>query len=209
VFEWLHDVASSPWFYAVIVAIALADSVVPVVPSETTVIVGGVTAGLSPPGKSLLLVILCGAIGAFIGDNLAYLLGRRAGPWIHGRAKEKGKSRLSWAEQQLKRRGGLLLITARFVPGGRTAITVSSGVTHQPHPRFALFVGIAAIIWATYAATLGYLGGAAFEDSHTTAFLVAFGAALSVTMLVEIGRWLIHRRRPQVEEAEDAPAEAA
>jgi membrane protein DedA with SNARE-associated domain len=191
---WLEDIAASPWFYLVIYVVALLDSVIPVVPSETTVIIGGVSAGLDPPEKELVLVILCGALGAFCGDNLAYLLGRRSGPWIERRAGEKTQKRLLWANHQLARRGGSLLITARFIPGGRTAVTVTSGITLQPWPRFAFFIGIAGIIWATYAALLGYIGGKSFEDNHTLAFLAAFAAALSVTLLIELFRHLLEKR---------------
>jgi membrane protein DedA with SNARE-associated domain len=191
---WLEDIAASPWFYLVIYAIALLDSVIPIVPSETTVIIGGVSAGLDPPEKNLGLVILCGALGAFSGDNLAYLLGRQAGPWF-ARRGEKTQRRLLWANHQLARRGGLLLITARFIPGGRTAVTVTSGITRQPWRRFAFFIGIAAVVWATYAALLGYIGGKSFEDNHTLAFVAAFAAALSVTVLIEVARHLLERRR--------------
>jgi membrane protein DedA with SNARE-associated domain len=195
---WLEDVAASPWFYLVIYVIALLDSVLPLVPSETTVIIGGVSAGLDPPEKRLGLVILFGALGAFTGDNLAYYLGRRAGPWIERRSGEKTKRRLLWAQQQLARRGGTLLITARFIPAGRTAVTVTSGITGQPWRRFAFFIAIAAVIWATYAALLGYIGGKSFEDNHTMAFLVAFAAALSVTLIIELVRHLLERRRQRV-----------
>jgi membrane-associated protein len=192
---WLEDIAASPWFYLVIYVIALLDSVVPVVPSETTVIIGGVSAGLDPPEKRLGLVILCGALGAFTGDNVAYLVGRRAGPWIERRAGEKTQKRLLWANHQLAKRGGMLLITARFIPGGRTAVTITSGITGQPWRRFAFFIAIAATIWATYAALLGYIGGRSFEDNHTLAFLAAFGAAISITLLIELGRHLLEKRR--------------
>ena len=43
--EWLEDVSGEWWFLLVIFAIALLDSVIPIVPSETTVILGGVAAG--------------------------------------------------------------------------------------------------------------------------------------------------------------------
>ncbi len=44
-FDWLKDFSSSPWFYLIIFVIAVFDSVLPVVPSETLVIIGGVAAG--------------------------------------------------------------------------------------------------------------------------------------------------------------------
>jgi membrane protein DedA with SNARE-associated domain len=192
-FDHLEDWSGAWWFLLVILAIAFFDSVIPVVPSETTVIIGGVAAGTGD--QVLLLVIACGAVGAFAGDNAAYELGYRAQGLVRRLLfrGEKGERRLEWAARQLRSRGGLLLVTARFIPGGRTAITVSSGVTAQPRSRFALFDGIACLIWATYAAVLGYAGGKTFEDNHTAAFLVAFAAALSVTGVIELIRFLRHR----------------
>ena len=104
----------------------------PIVPSETTVIIGGVAAGVGD--QNLLAVIACGAVGAFLGDNTAYLIGSRMSGWIQRQAAKKPKRqlRLDWAAEQIRVRGGLLLITARFIPGGRTALTLSSGITHQP-----------------------------------------------------------------------------
>ena len=88
----------------------------------------------------------------------------------------------------------MLLITARFIPGGRTALTVSSGITRQPRPWFAAWVAVAAVIWATYAALLGFVGGKAFEDDHTKAFLLAFAAAFSLTVMIEVVRHLRAKR---------------
>lgn len=192
--DWLKDFSDTPWLPLVIFAVAFLDSVFPAVPGETMVIVGGVAAGTGE--QNLAVVILAGAIGAFAGDNLAYLLGRRASGFLRRTLfrGEKGATRLAWAEEQLRVRGGLLLITARFIPGGRTLVTVSSGITHRPRRWFMTFAAIAAAIWASYAALLGYIGGRAFEDDHTKAFLVAFAGALSVTAIIEIVRWTRHRR---------------
>jgi membrane-associated protein len=186
--EWLSDTAGNWWFLLVIFAVAYFDSVVPIVPSETTVIIGGVAAGSGD--QSIALVIAAGAVGAFLGDNTAYLIGRRlsAGIGRWAARKPKRQARLDWGNNQIRQRGGLLLITARFIPGGRTALTVSSGITHQPHPWFAAWVAVAAVIWATYAAMLGFVGGKAFEDDHTKAFLLAFAAAISMTVVIEIVR---------------------
>jgi membrane protein DedA with SNARE-associated domain len=111
--------------------------------------------------------------------------------------KPNRAARLDSAGLQIKKRGGLLLITARFIPGGRSILTISSGITQQPRLWFATWVAIAGTIWATYAAVLGYLFGQAFEDNHTAAFWLAFGTALSITLIVEAIRWLMERRREQ------------
>jgi membrane protein DedA with SNARE-associated domain len=194
VFETLRELSNGPAFLGAVFAIALLDSVIPVVPSETLVIVGGVAAGRGD--QFLPLVIAAGALGAFAGDNLAYQLGRSAEDWLRRTIfrTEAGAKRLEWATRQLEVRGGLLLVTARFIPGGRTAVTIASGVTGQPRRRFVAFDALAATIWATYAALLGFIGGRTFEDNHTLAFGVAFGLAVTGTVLIEVGRWLHGRR---------------
>ena len=150
--DWLDRVSGNWWFLAVIVVIALLDSVIPVVPSETTVIIGGVaasSAGVAP--YSIVFVIIAGAVGAFIGDNLSYQIGRRASGFVERRAakKESTAKKLRWAAEQIEERGGLLLITARFIPGGRTILTLSCGLTQQPQRWFMGWVGVATIIWAS------------------------------------------------------------
>lgn len=194
-FDWLKDFSSSPWFYVIIFVVAVLDSVLPVVPSETTVIIGGVSAGLG--NLEIPLVIALGALGAFVGDNVSYLIGRRLSNWLLSRYARTPKSqkRLDSVIHQIHERGGLLLITARFIPGGRTLLTLSCGITGQPRPWFAKWTAIAGVIWASYAALLGFFGGKTFEESHTLAFLVAFGTALSVTVLIEVVRWLMKLRK--------------
>lgn len=186
--EWLADFSSNWYFLLIIVLIAYFDSIVPIVPSETLVIIGGVAAG---KGDQLLVaVIAAGAVGAFLGDTTAYLLGAQMKGFIERRARSRSKlrNRLDWARQQIRTRGGPLLVTARFIPGGRTALTVTSGITGQDKRWFVGWVAIAVTIWATYAALLGYIGGKTFGDNHTLAFLVAFGAALAMTGIIEVVR---------------------
>lgn len=191
--EWLEDFSSRWYFLVIIFVVAYLDSIVPIVPSETMVIVGGVAAGVGQ--QSLLFVILCGALGAALGDNTAYLLGARMSGPIRRRAQRSPKlaRRLEWANEQIGMRGGPLIVTARFIPGGRTALTVSCGITHQPKPWFVGWVLVAVSIWATYAAGLGYVFGDAFD--HTTALILAFVTALAINGLIELLRHLRARRR--------------
>ncbi|MGA1031002.1 MAG: DedA family protein [Ilumatobacteraceae bacterium] len=194
-FDWLKDFSSGPWFYVIIFVIAVLDSVLPIVPSETLVIIGGVSAGLG--NLWIPLVILVASSGAFIGDNMSYLIGREASDWVIRRQTrtEKGAARMAKIVEQVHERGGLLLITARFIPGGRTALTLSCGVTRQPRRWFVGWSVIAAVIWGNYAALLGFIGGKSFEENHTTAFIIAFVTAFSITALIEFVRWLLKRAR--------------
>lgn len=201
----LADWAGNWWFLAVIFIIALLDSVIPIVPSETTVIIGGVAVATGDAPYPLIAVIAAGGIGAFIGDNMAYAIGHHWSAAFERRAERKPKfaAKLTWARGQIHERGGLLLITARFIPGGRTALTLASGITRQPRAWFVRWTLIAATIWATYAAGLARLVGEPFEDDHTMAFWIAFGTALGVNVLIEVVR---HFRGKNSAQAPPVPA---
>jgi membrane-associated protein len=184
-----HLSVDSPLSYLIAILIPALDAIFPVLPSETAVIALGVaTAGSTDPRIGLL--VACAAAGAFLGDNLSYLLGRRFGPWVNRRffSSEKGRQRREWAERSLARFGTQIIIVCRFIPGGRTAVTLSCGLIGYSRRRFVFATAAAAVIWALYAFFLGRLGGKAFEDRPWLGFLVAFGGTLVVTGLVEAAR---------------------
>ena len=188
IFDWLKDYSASPWFYFIILIVAFFDSFFPVVPSETMVIIGGVSAGLGQ--LEWPLVALLAALGAFLGDNFTYYIGVFFSERLQRRYNKsnKGRQRLRWAQHQIENRGGNLLITARFIPGGRTIVTLSCGITGQSRRWFMKWSAIAGVIWGLYATLLGFIGGKSFQDNHTKAFLTAFSIAIVATVLVEVVR---------------------
>jgi membrane protein DedA with SNARE-associated domain len=187
---------ASGWAYAIIFLLALLDALVPVVPSESSVITAGVLA--SSGDRSLPMVVLAAAGGAWAGDNTAYLLGHRFGARIEARffRGDRGRKQVQWAERQLAERGGELIVIGRFIPGGRTAVTLSAGTLEYPWRRFALFDAAAALVWALYATLLGYFGGRAFEHAPWKGLLLALAIAFAVAGGIELTRWLLKRRRP-------------
>ncbi len=182
-------ISGSPWTYAIVLGFAAGDALFPFFPSETAAIAAGVLAGAGD--LSILFVVGAAAAGAFIGDNGSYAVGRTAGqtitrPLFRG---EKGRERRHWAERTLDERGGYLLVAARFIPGGRTAATLTAGVTGMAWTRFLRFTAVAAVIWASFAAGLGYLGGRAFEEQP----LLGLGAAVAVAATITLGVELVRR----------------
>ena len=186
---------ASGWAYAIVFLLALLDAILPVVPSETAVITGGVVAATGR--LSLPLVVASATVGAMAGDNTAYLIGRQFGSTATNRffRSEKAQHRIAWAQRQLRQRGGQLILISRFIPGGRTAVTLTAGTLRYRWRRFLAFDAIAALIWAFYASLLGYFGGRAFENAAWKGLLVAFGIAFAVAVGVEIVRWYLRRRR--------------
>lgn len=177
------------WSYLLVFGLAYADVLIPLVPSETTVITAGVLA--SAGDMHLSLIILAGGAGAVAGDNTAYLLGHYFEEPLRRRvfSGEKAQARVHWAERQINERGGQLILIGRFIPGGRTVVAFASGWLDMRWRRFFAFDVIAGFVWAAYAALLGYFGGKAFENAPWKGLLLAFGIALAVTAAVEAVRW--------------------
>jgi membrane-associated protein len=190
--EW---VSGEWWSYLVIFAIAAIDAFFPVVPSETLVVLGGSLAGSGD--LSLLLVIIAGATGAVLGDNISYGIGSLVGErtikrWFRS---EKSHRRLEWAERTLDERGAYIILIARFIPGGRTAVTFSAGyIPTFSWRRFIVYDAAAGVLWATYAAMLGYLFGRTFEENPVWGVFLALGIALTLGLVVEVIRHIRKRR---------------
>ena len=186
----------SPLSYLVAVLLPALDAILPVVPSETAVLALGVaTAGSTDPRIALL--IGCAALGAFAGDNLCYLLGRRFRPFVQRRffASARGRQRRAWAERSLRRFGPQIIIVCRFVPGGRTAVTLCCGLIGYPRRRFAAATAAAGAIWAVYTFMIGRLGGQAFEDRPWAGLLLAFGISATLAVVIEAVRRIRQARR--------------
>lgn len=180
---------SSVISYAIAVIIPALDAIVPVLPSETVIIALGVaTAGSTDPRIALL--VTCAAVGAFLGDNLSYLLGRRFGPDVERRffVSAKGARRRAWAERSLRRFGMPLIIVCRFFPGGRTAVTLCCGVIGYARRRFVIATAVAGATWAAYSFFLGRIGGQAFADQPWIGFAAALGATIAISGLIEAAR---------------------
>jgi membrane protein DedA with SNARE-associated domain len=195
IIQLVEGALNSPWGLLALVLVAAVDGFFPVVPSESLVVTAGVFAAAG--AQSLVLVIAAAALGAFTGDHVAYAVGHRAGDALTRRLGEgtRRAAAYAWAGRVLAERGGTVIVVGRYVPGGRTAVTLTAGAVQHPLPSFSVFDAIAAASWATYAALVGYLGGAAFEDEPLVGVVFGLGLALSFAGAVELVRRA--RRRPR------------
>jgi membrane protein DedA with SNARE-associated domain len=186
-----HLAIDSPVSYLIALLLPAFDALIPILPSETAVITLGVaTAGSADPRIAILVALA--ALGAFLGDNLTYFVGERIGPrvdrWLF--SGEKGRKRRAWAEHALDRYGARIIVVCRFIPGGRTAVCLTCGLIGFRRRTFVAATAVAGVIWACYAFFIGRLGGQAFEDRPWAGLLLAFGIALAVTGVIELGRRL-------------------
>ena len=198
---------SSPVSYLIAVLVPALDALIPVLPSETAVIALGVaTAGSTDPRIAVLVALA--ALGAFLGDNAAYLLGRRFGPavsrWIF--AGERGERRRAWAQRSLAQYGTRIIVACRFIPGGRTAVTLTCGLIGYPRRSFVLGTAIAGVLWASYAFFIGRIGGQAFEGRPWAGLLVGLGLTVAVSGVIEAARRLRGRARRRAAQSAVPPA---
>ncbi|MBF8185857.1 DedA family protein [Nonomuraea sp. K274] len=200
ILNMVQQAMSSPWLYVALFALALLDGFFPIVPAETSVITAGVFAATGE--TNLALVIVVAALGAFAGDHISYLIGNKTGRRL------RDKKAFVWARNALAERGGLVLVVARYIPGGRTATTLTMGAVRHPLRSFTFFDAIAAISWGVYSGLIGFFGGMAFENDPIKGLLLGLGIALSVTAIVEIVRWVRKRRAIQAS-PEGLPADTS
>ena len=141
----IEPLLTSPEFYPVVFGLAAADVLFPVIPSEGAVIAAGVFAAATG-GPNLVLVMGLAAAGAFVGDHIAYGIGRSVlGPRLIRRSARLRKA-VDAISRQLDRRGGTLIVTSRFIPGGRTAVTAACGTSRYPLRRFSQAAAVAAVL---------------------------------------------------------------
>ena len=149
--------------YVVVLLVCWGDAVLPVLPSETTVLAGGVLC--SQGALDLWPLLGSAAAGAIAGDLTAAVLGGR----LPDEPRERGRwTRLlrrlltrveRWLHDGLTRHPYVVLLLARFVPGGRTAVTVSAGRSAVPLSALVLPVAAAGLVWAAAVAIVGRSGG--------------------------------------------------
>lgn len=178
---------TSPWLFLALFAFAAIDGFFPVVPSESLVVTAGVFAAANGE-PALPLVVVAAALGAFTGDHVSYLIGRKA--------NGKAGRRFGWAQRTLDDRGGTILLVCRYIPGARTAVTLTAGAVRYPLRTFSACDAAAALSWGLYSGLVGYVGGAAFEDDPLKGVALGLGLAISVAGVVELVRHLRKRGTP-------------
>lgn len=162
---------------------------------ETFVIVAGALA--SRDLIDIRLLVLSAWVGSFLADQVAFALGRSAGPKLLERAP-KLKPRVAKATAWLETNATLFILSFRFVYGLRNVAAIAIGLSAISWRRFALLNFVAAGVWATSFAGIGYVAGQAIEAmAEHVARRIGLGA-LAVFALIVIGllirnRWLAGR----------------
>lgn len=200
IFDWITSsidsltqlASGTPITYLVIFAMAGVDVLFPLLPSEAVITAAAVLAGQGH--LSIAFVIVAAALGAFVGDNVAYWIGRTAGRPLVERVLRGNTRQLEAIQEQFETRGPAFIIVGRFVPGGRTAVAISAGVLQFGWPRYIAYEAVAASVWAFQSALPGFIGGSLIQDRPWLAFVIGF----ALSALLAGGITLLQRRRNRV-----------
>lgn len=182
--EFVNTHADSVWVLWVLFGLCIIDGFFPPLPSES-IIVGLAAVSVSVGQPNLWLVFVIAAAGAFIGDNIAYTIGRH---WLTGLAhsrRPRVRRAFRWAARQLDRRGAVIIMAARYIPVGRVAVNVTAGATRFPRPLFMILDAIAALSWAAYSIAIGTVAGTWLGDNTLLAMAVAVTGGVLLGLLVE------------------------
>jgi membrane-associated protein len=201
--DFILTAAGQPWVLLLVLACCLIDGFFPPIPSESVVVgLAAVAATADVPNPWLLMLVA--GVGAFSGDNIAYLIGRRVGTrrwsWMRG---PRMQSAFRWAGKELRKRPASLILVARFVPIGRVAVNLTAGVTHYPRLRFVGLTVLSATLWAGYSVGIGLFFGQWFEDNHLLGAAIAIVCAVALGIVVDVVINRLRGKDPVVERMKD------
>lgn len=190
----------SQYGYLVVFFGVLLESCGVPLPGETILIAAGVV--VQQGHLDLGDAIVFGILGAVIGDQIGYWIGREGGrPFVlrWGRYLLVTPERLARAERFFARHGGKAVFLVRFVVGLRVFGALVAGISRMRWRTFFFYNALGGTLWATAAIMVGYLLGGSIDLIE----LWAGRASLLLLGLVFLGfafyfsyRWVAtHRRR--------------
>jgi membrane protein DedA with SNARE-associated domain len=183
-------------YWAVFAAILLEDFGVPV-PGETLLIAGALLA--SQGHMHILPLLLIGWIGAVTGDNIGYAIGRFGGRHLllrYGPYLLVSQRRLEYAEAFFRRRGGVVIVLARFFAVLRQLNGIVAGMARMPWWRFLPYNALGAALWVGFWGTLFYqLAGRAIRIGLAFKKMQVFFVAGLIVVAAAVTIYLVRRHK--------------
>ncbi len=153
------------------------------VPASPLLLAAGALAGTSR--MNLAMVWVLPIVAAGLSDAFWYQLGRHRGmkllQWLC-RISLEPDSCVHRTQSHFERRGVWALVVAKLIPGLNAVAPPLAGASRMPWPRFALFDGLGAVLWASIYVGLGYIFSGQLE--RVASSLVFLGRGLFALVLV-------------------------
>jgi membrane protein DedA with SNARE-associated domain len=148
----------------------------------------------------LLTMIVVGVAGILVGDSIIFAAGRRFGHRVADFRPLRRiitPAKLERVEKELRLRGNVLVLLARFLPGLRAPTFFVVGHARLPYWEFLLFDGAAALVSAPLWICLGFWFGSDIQQAarHASKFSHYILVAALVVVVLLAFRWRRHRAR--------------
>ncbi len=188
---------ASPWLYVVLLAVTIVDGFFPPVPSETVLVAAAAVLASTGEYWALIPLGLVAALGAAIGDNIAFALGRRLGTtrWAWMR-RPRVAATFAHAERALEQRSAALILGARYIPVGRVAVNMSAGALRFSWRRFLPLSVVAGISWSALSLAIGLLAGSWGTDQPLLSAGIGIVVALVIGLVIDRVTAARRRRAP-------------
>lgn len=179
-------------------------------PEDVVLATGGVLAWLASDleevtfhalirDRGLITMVGVGLAGIVCGDAVIFLAGRRFGHRIADVGPLRRvitPAKLEAVEKLIRRRGNLVVVLARFLPGLRAPTFFTVGHARMPLWEFLLFDGAAALVSAPFWVCLGFWLGSDLEalarEASRFSHLILLG--VGVVLFALWVRWYQARR---------------
>jgi len=165
------------------------------------------TAGLLIQTQDVLplwLVLLTVPLAAIAGDQVGYLIGRKAGPHIFNRPDSRlfRQEFVDKSYAYFERYGPRTIVLARFVPIVRTFAPVIAGVSKMHYRTFLTYNIVGGVLWGAGVVLLGYfLGGIDFVADNVEAIILVIVAVSVLPIVFELLRARREHRKGPTERA--------
>jgi len=131
--------------------------------------------------------ILCGALGAFCGDGISYLIGRHYGARLRTMWPfSKHPDWLPQGEAMFRKHGAKSIIIARFVGAVRPFVPAIAGMVKMPLRNYALPSLVASVLWSACFLIPGWIFGKSVELFAAVAGPLAIVAGVLIALLALI-----------------------
>ena len=158
------------------------------------------TAGLlASRGFSNIILLMVGcAVFAVFGDQVGYVIGRKAGPALFHRPDSRffHQKNVQRARDYFEKHGPKTIILARFIPVVRTFAPMVAGVAEMEYRRFVTFNVVGGVIWGAGVTLAGYLLGSSIHDIDRW-LLPIIGLIVAVSLLPVAHELWRARRMPR------------
>lgn len=206
--QFLQNALHTAGYPAVALFVMIESSGIPF-PGETMLLLASFYAAIDQQ-LQLPLIIACAALGAILGDNLGFYVGRTGGKAFverYGRYLFLKPRHLERAQKFFAKHGDKTVFFGRFIAVLRAWAAFLAGVNQMRWHTFLLYNAAGGILWAIIYGVLGYFAGKVFHDNFARVEKLAstlsliLGGVIIIAVIITV---FYFRHRKNIQRAKES-----